>query len=151
MKVAPGLPNLRQKRRPLHGFAAIRRAVLFRHAVALDKPGAVFAASENGRTARPTPNSLELISVGEGAALGAPDGRMRGAATKWTFAEPVYEEPQRSRRPSAAPTRRAGPICFACLCRASSSCLSVDTTSGALLGLLASRPGATPCPTEMSS
>ena len=59
-------------------------------------------------------------------------------------------------------TLRAGPICVAGLRRTSSSCLSVDTTSGALLALLASlpapnmvrqagRPGATPFPTDMSS
>jgi hypothetical protein len=79
---------------------------------------------------------------------GRPDARCGSAVD---LAEPVDEETQRRRRPSAAPTRRAGTICVASRRRAPSSCLSADTTVGALLALLASRPGATPCPTEMSS
>jgi len=90
------------------------------------------------------------LSRGRGrvGSAGRPDAR-RGSGVD--LAEPVDEEPRRRRRPSAAPTRRAGPICFASPRRSSSTCRSVDTTSSSLLVLLAPRPGAAPFPAGMSS
>jgi len=70
---------------------------------------------------------------------GGPDARRGDEST-------LRSRSMRSRNDADGPpppgTLRAGPICFASLRRTSSSCLSVDTTSGVLLGLLASRPSA---------
>ncbi len=138
---APGLETREASRlpgRPRYRDSASRRFVSRKR------------AGTRGLEGRPVQAPRAHLSRARGrvGSAGRPDARRADEANP---AEPVAEEAQRSRRPSAAPTRRAGPICFASPRRSSSTCRSVDTTSSSLLVLLAPRPGAAPFPAGMSS